>query len=113
MNLLKETITILNENNKSPDDVVWVGSIKFGSFSWEAFTKLADREYYDGHSSVEVATDLLVVGKDFWLERHEYDGAEWWEFKTMPIQPQPVLNVKNLFSEYGYDLSKINEVVLV
>jgi hypothetical protein len=27
---------------------------------------------------------IIVVGKDWWLERHEYDGSEWWEFKTMP-----------------------------
>lgn len=22
-----------------------------------------------------------------WLERHEYDGSEWWEYKTMPTEP--------------------------
>lgn len=26
----------------------------------------------------------VVVGKDFWLERGEYDGSEWWSFKTTP-----------------------------
>ena len=31
--------------------------------------------------------DLLIVGDDWWLERHEYDGAEWWEFKTLPCEP--------------------------
>ena len=107
MNLLKETIAILKENNKTSEDVVWVGSISFGSFNWETFKKLADKEYNDRHGSVEVPLDLFVVGKDFWLERHEYDGADWWEFKTMPIQPQPVLNVKTVFGDGS--LSEINK----
>lgn len=38
----------------------------------------------EGYGAPEVATDLLVVGADFWLERCEYDGSEWWEFKQMP-----------------------------
>ena len=32
--------------------------------------------------------DLIVVGKDFWIERHEYDGSELWEFKRMPEEPK-------------------------
>jgi len=27
---------------------------------------------------------LTVAGDDWWLERHGYDGSEWWEFKTLP-----------------------------
>ena len=30
---------------------------------------------------------LVVVGKDFWLERNNYDGSEWWEFKQVPVEP--------------------------
>jgi hypothetical protein len=26
----------------------------------------------------------MVIGSDWWLERHEYDGSEWWEFKSLP-----------------------------
>lgn len=36
----------------------------------------------------EVATDLLVVGDGWWLERHEYDGSEWWEHKALPAKPE-------------------------
>ena len=87
MSLLQETIDTLKENEKTPEDVVWVGSVAFGSFNWAEFTKLANIDYYDSFGSQEIAKDLLVVGKDWWLERHEYDGSEWWEYKDYPKQP--------------------------
>lgn len=35
----------------------------------------------------------MVVGDDWWLERHEYDGSEWWEFKRLP---SPILSAIRL-----------------
>jgi len=52
------------------------------------FKELANCEYDSGYGALEVAKDLLVVGKDWWLERHEYEGLEWWEYKTMPARPK-------------------------
>ncbi len=80
-NLLEETIEILEENDKTFDDVIGVCGNEF-QISIEDFKLLANREYDDGYGSQEVASDLVVVGKDFWLERHEYDGSEWWEYKS-------------------------------
>jgi hypothetical protein len=34
---------------------------------------------------------LEIVGDDWWLERHEYDGAEWWEYKTKPSMPESIV----------------------
>ena len=48
------------------------------------FLEHANFEYNDGFGSEEINTELILVGKDFWLERHEYDGSEWWEYKSMP-----------------------------
>ena len=87
MNLLKETIKKLEDNGKFQADVLWCGSDTFGWFMWGEFIAIADVEYDPGFGGAEVAVDLLVVGKDFWLERHEYDGSEWWEFKTLPVRP--------------------------
>lgn len=87
MNLLEETIEVLHKNGKSTHSVSWCGSEKYGWFYWETFAELADREYDNGFGGQEVAVDLLVVGVDWWLERHEYDGSEWWEFKTVPLWP--------------------------
>lgn len=86
MNLLKETQTALNENGKTLQDVVWIGT-KEVEIPVEEFVRLADKEYSSGFGSQKVATDLLVCGEDWFMERHEYDGSEWWEFKLMPPRP--------------------------
>ena len=86
-NLLIETKEKLEENDKTPEDVEWCGNEEFGWLTWEEFKELADVEYDAGFGGEEVATDLKIVGKDFWLERSTYDGSEWWEFKTLPQKP--------------------------
>jgi hypothetical protein len=41
--------------------------------------------------------NLIIVGNDFWLERHKYRGLARWEFKTMPTKP--LLHIKNKIFE--------------
>lgn len=86
MSLLDETIELLNEHKKSIYDVVWVGNSS-QYMTWQDFAEIACRDYDTGFGAVEVCLDLKVVGKDFWLERHEYDGSEWWEYKVLPKMP--------------------------
>jgi hypothetical protein len=86
-NLLQETLMELEANQKTIADVKWVGTTKY-YFTWEEFCGLADIEYYEGHGAQEVASDLIIVGNDWWLERREYDGAESWDFKSMPRKPE-------------------------
>lgn len=87
LNLLKETKQVLKKNNLTLDDIVFC----CGNDSWfskELFINLAHKtDYYAGFGGAEIATDLKIVGNDWWLERHEYDGSEWWEFKRLPIKP--------------------------
>lgn len=87
-NLLEETIAVLKAHNRIPSEVRWVGAKSFGYFSWKEFVTLANVDYDSGYGAPQVASDLLVVGNDFWLERHEYDGSEWWEFKAFPKKPE-------------------------
>lgn len=93
-NLLQETIKILNDCGKTEDDVLWVGCCENWASgrpdvknTWEWFKSKADFEYDDGYGHEEINMSLVVVGKDFWLERNNYDGSEWWEFKQMPVEP--------------------------
>lgn len=86
MNLLQETIEKLKEHNKTWDDVLWIGGSEF-SISIEDFKELANREYDNGYGSPKVAQDLKIVGKDWWLERGDYDGSEWWDYKIYPAKP--------------------------
>lgn len=94
MNLLKETIEVLKEHGKTEKDVLWVGCEKFYT-DWEHFKKIADVEYDNGFGEEEVACDLLVVGEDFWLEREEYDGSEWWIFREFPQKPKKRFDFSN------------------
>lgn len=98
-NLLKETIECLNENGKQESDVRWVGRKYFDyqtkeyvsyKNTWNNFCLNANFMYDAGYGGNEIPMDLKVVGKDFWLERHEYDGSEWWEFKTIPTEPEEI-----------------------
>lgn len=92
MNLLKETLEKLKEKGKTPEDVYFIqiysDILKENTFFWwEDFIKLANMEYDNGYGSAEINQTLKIVGKDWWLERGEYDGSEWWAFYAVPIRP--------------------------
>lgn len=88
-NLLTETLAMLKDNGKSSQDVTFV---RFGEgpffCSWDEFVAAADFTYNNGYGGAEVDQGLKIVGADWWLERGEYDGSEWWEFKTLPTKPE-------------------------
>ena len=115
-NLLQETLITLQQKNKTPADVLWVGSA-FGTIciSWKGFSKIADVDYDSGFGGQEIRSDLVVVGKNWWLERHEYDGSEWWEYKELPVQ---VINPKRLYTvwepfldEHGHEMEQNSDPV--
>ena len=86
MNLLAETIKTL-ENNKglSLSDVSFV-MLKGKLICFSDFIELASRTDYDnGYGSNQIHRSLIIVGKDWWITREEYDGSESWRFNTMPI----------------------------
>lgn len=85
-NFLEETLNMLEFYKKSSADVRWVGTAVF-SMSWEEFKSIANFEYNNGFGNTSIIQDLKIVGEDWWLERAEYDGSEWWEFKKLPSRP--------------------------
>lgn len=96
-NLLQETTEELIACGKTWDDVLWIGGSEF-TISVEDFKKLANREYDSGYGAQEVATDLKIVGKDWWMERGEYDGSEWWDYKEYPTKSSEQKSVKRVIS---------------
>ncbi len=87
-NLLEETIDFLMEHNLKPEDVDYIKKGK-KACSWHEFSNLAkDLNYDDGFGRRVIPLNLKIVGKDWWLERSEYDGAEGWNFKHFPIKVQ-------------------------
>lgn len=107
-NLLTETKMILASHGLTPSDVVWIGDHEI-YFTWSHFELIADREYDNGFGTQEVATALLVVGEDFWLERHEYDGSEWWEFKQLPKMPAQLKKITTIFGSSYDSLLEMNK----
>jgi hypothetical protein len=93
INFLKETLDKMKENNVSPEDVVYVFN-SFGYCSWEEFEKLANFDYNNGYGLIAIDLNLIVRGSDWWLERGEYDGSEWWEFRRAPVKNEQMHNAE-------------------
>lgn len=89
VNLKNETLYVLHKHGKKKADVRWVGCEDF-KIPLEDFWRQADEEYDNSYGCTEVAQNLLVCGDDWWMERHEYDGSEWWEFKEQPKEPERI-----------------------
>ncbi len=95
-NLLYETLETLQQYYLKEDDIEWIGSHD-GEYviSWEEFKEISkDINYDGGYGGQVIAKDIVIVGKNWWLSRGEYDGSEWWEYNEKPeINKKP--NVKN------------------
>lgn len=110
MNLKTETLEVLKLNKKTVDDIRWIGT-KYETINAEKFWQLADTEYDNGYGAQKVATDLLIVGDDWWLERESYDGAEHWEYKSIPALPKrKMINIDCLTVEQYNKLHGIRKV---
>jgi len=107
-NLLIETKRVLKQQGKTLFDVVWVGCTDF-QIPIKQFIECANQEYDSGFGAPKVATDLLVVGSDFWLERHEYDGSEWWEYKELPKMPCETRNIHRVMGGMWNTLEELNK----
>ena len=122
MNLKEETLKVLHNHGKGKEDVKYVCGEDF-QISLEQFWELSDTEYDSSYGAPEIATDLMLIGEDFWMERGEYDGFEWWDFHTMPdttrlpIREITALSVRQynaicnpMYGKIGWEtLSELNE----
>lgn len=86
-NLYQETTDVLAQHEKTWADVKMLVLDKYSCDP--SFASIAlDTDYDAGYGIEMINLDFMVVGEDFWLERHEYDGSEWWEYKAMPTLPE-------------------------
>lgn len=109
MNLLTETLEILAEHGKGMSDIIVICGDDF-QITKDNFMKCADVEYDSGYGAAEVAPDLKLIGEDFWLERAEYDGSEWWEYKTIPeFEHLPEKTVKRVLGGMWESLSELQD----
>jgi len=94
-NLLKETLTILEKNGKTEEDVVWVRT-QTQKMKWNDFKKVANKVYDGGYGPQEVNYKLLVVGNDWWLERSNCGGDECWEYRELPKESTKIVGCDEL-----------------
>ena len=107
-NLWDETIDILKEHDKTFEGVRFIQGRDF-KITKENFEKVAKKTNYDsGYGSANVATDLVVVGSNWWLERGEYDGTEWWDYKESPKQVNEVREISQLSGRLWPTLEELN-----
>ena len=111
-NFLEETKQEINDVGKTVDDIVYIGSYEsnLGVKDFKEFEKLADFEYHSGYGSSEIPVNLVIVFKDgSWLERGEYDGSEWWEFKKTPKVWDKIVPFKRIkVVDYKFTLEEVN-----
>jgi hypothetical protein len=88
INLYHEIVEELEENNKTIKDIFWVGTNEATIDRAQFLEETKDIEYDNGFGGAEIASDLILVGVDWWLSRGEYDGSEWWTFNTLPRRPR-------------------------
>ena len=102
MNLYNEVIEELKDHNKTVQDIVFV-ACDDKLISVDEFMGYARNfNYYAGFGSEYVNLSLMIVGDNWWLERHEYDGSEWFEFKTIPVKPTEKLeDIDDVNCYYG------------
>ena len=83
-----ELLITLTKINKTLDDIDYL-AIKLNSIEVTDISQFdrLDTRYYNSYGGQEVFG--IVVFKDSsWLERGEYDGAEWWEYKKTPTKEE-------------------------
>ena len=109
-NLWEETIKVLNEHGLSFDDVLYIQGQDF-RIQKENFKTVAEStNYYSGYGAQEVAIDLVLVGEDWWLERGEYDGSEWWRLNRKPERLEQLVEVDILSGGMWKTLKELKEV---
>ncbi len=57
----------------------------------EVYNTMSLTPYDNSYGTQELFGTVWMNNGD-WLERHEYDGSEWWEYKTCPDIPEYLQN---------------------
>lgn len=97
-NVKHELQKVLSDNHKTTQDIAY-GVIRLGYYLdgakiFELGTDIAINtldEHYDNGYGAQELFGYIVFTDGTWLERHEYDGSEWWEFKRTPTLDEVML----------------------
>ena len=60
--------------------------VGYSAFDFDKFLDQLDYEYDNGFGGQELY-GVIWYKDGTWSERGEYDGSEWWEYKSCPVIP--------------------------
>ena len=70
----------------------------------------ATYEFLDSNGNIVLAKDLVLIGKDFYATRYEFEGIEGWEYTAIPFNiPDATVRVEKLKGGMYKTLKQINE----
>ncbi len=97
INFKEETLLSITNNNKTPTDISFIALGDKYVLDVVTFLNNCNFTYDNGYGSANIPENLLIVFKDgSWLERGEYDGSEWWEYKQVPLLPKFKVDILNI-----------------
>lgn len=87
---------ILDEqyNDETTEHIVL--AVGYGTEQYEEFLKKLDFVYDDGYGGQYITGNIWYVNSPYWSERGEYDGSEWWEYRTKPRIPDICFSGKEI-----------------
>jgi hypothetical protein len=79
----------LTNGDPTWNDDIGVASLPVGHTQeqYEQFINMLDVEYDDGYGRQNLYGTIWYTDGT-WSERGEYDGSEWWEYKSCPEIPE-------------------------
>jgi hypothetical protein len=109
-NIFKEMLSVLETNDKTFSDVVWIGTPTH-LLDTKEFEDLAKKSwYYTDKDAAQMPTDLVIVGSDWWLQREITFQNERWVFCTQPKKPKANLGLKCLVATECCDAEGYSKV---
>ena len=68
-------------------NVEYILPTNYTADEYDKFLQTIDFEYDNGFGGQEIYGVVIYDDKS-WSERGEYDGSEWWEYKSLPEIPE-------------------------
>lgn len=97
INALAEIAAALAENKKALTNIdylhIYIKEVEVTAV--EELEKLSKIDYDSGYGQQNLYGAIVFKDKS-WLERGEYDGAEWWEYKTVPTKESIENHIKEV-----------------
>ena len=59
---------------------------------------------YDNGFGIQWLTGTIWMVNGDWIERGEYDGSEWWEYKKCPLIPESFDEIKAVITSTAGDI---------